>query len=472
MLQLAENVFHTVRSEKNFMEVQIIMKKKILACVLAAATCFSLTACNEKTNSEGSDAAAGNSDAGAPAAGGESAPQGDGSTIALTVWGPEEDQTFLKSLVEDFKKQYPDQDFNIQIGVQSESDAKDVVLTDPSAAADVYAFASDQLNDLVAANALANLTDLSDAFKAITGNSIDDIMALNIDGAVAAATKDGKYYALPLGAGNNYFMYYDKSKISAEAVATWDGLLEASAAVGKKAGMVLNSGWYNGGFFLGAGFTASMNADGTTNIDWTKTSKDGISGVDVVEGMLHIASNPAFMAIEDNDISNQIAAGNLCAVVSGSWDMETCQNVWGAENVGVAKLPTYSCGGKEVQQGCYSGFKLMAVNGMSKQVGWAAVLAEFLANESAQTKRFEARQLAPTNLKAADADAVKANEMLAASLAQDAACGVLQDVGGKYWDPTKTFGALIAQGELKAGDTAAIQTALDTMVEGVTSPVE
>jgi len=440
------------------------MKKKILAFIMAAVACFSLTAC--KDNSGTSNSGSGNSGAGNSTPG-----SSDGSTIDLVVWGPEEDQTFLSTLIEDFKKQYSDQTFNIQLGVQSEATAKDTILTDVSAAADVYAFASDQLNDLVAASALANLDKLSEAFKAITGKSIDDIMALNIEGSVAASKKNGVTYALPLGAGNNFFLYYDKSKITASDVETWDGLLTAAKNAGKKAGMVFNSGWYNGGFFLGAGFTASMNADGTTNLDWNKTSATGITGVQVVEGMLAIANNPAFMAINDNDISNQIATKELCAVVTGSWDMSTCEAAWGKENVGVAKLPTYTCAGKQVQQGCYSGFKLMGVNGMSKQPGWAAVLAEFLTNESAQMKRYEARQLAPTNIKASESDAVKANEMLAASIAQDAACGVLQDVGGKYWDPTKTLGEIIAQGQLKTGDTAAIQAALDTMVAGVTAPV-
>lgn len=444
------------------------MKKKILAFIMAAAACLTLTACKE--NSGGGNSGTGNSGTGD--SGNSGTGSSGGSAIELRVWGPEEDQTFLSTLIEDFKKQYPDQTFNIQLGVQSEATAKDTILTDVSAAADVYAFASDQLNDLVAANALADLDKLSDAFKAVTGKSIDDIMALNMESSVAASKKNGVTYALPLGAGNNFFLYYDKSKIQASDVETWDGLLTAAANANKKAGMVFNSGWYNGGFFLGAGFTpASMNADGTTNMDWNKTSTTGITGVQVVEGMLGIAGNPAFMAINDNDISNQIATKELCAVVTGSWDLSTCEAAWGKENVGVSKLPTYTCAGKQVQQGCYSGFKLMGVNGMSKQPGWAAVLAEFLTNESAQMKRYEARQLAPTNIKASESEAVKSNEMLAASIAQDAACGVLQDVGGKYWDPTKTLGEIIAQGQLKAGDTEAIQAALDTMVAGVTAPV-
>ncbi len=452
------------------MEVKAIMKKKILAFIMAAVACFSLTAC--KDNSGSSNSGAGNSGTDNSGSGNSTPGTSGGSTIDLVVWGPEEDQTFLSGLIEDFKKQYSDQTFNIQLGVQSEATAKDTILTDVSAAADVYAFASDQLNDLVAASALADLDKLSGAFQAITGKSIDDIMALNIEGSVAASKKNGVTYALPLGAGNNFFLYYDKSKIQASDVETWDGLLAAAKNANKKAGMVLNSGWYNGGFFLGAGFTpASMNEDGTTNIDWNKKSTTGITGVQVVEGMLAITGNPAFMAIADNDISNQIATKELCAVVTGSWDMSTCEAAWGKENVGVAKLPTYTCAGKQVQQGCYSGFKLMGVNGMSKQPGWAAVLAEFLTNESAQMKRYEARQLAPTNIKASESEAVKANEMLAASIAQDAACGVLQDVGGKYWDPTATLGEIIAQGQLKIGDTEAIQAALDTMVAGVTAPV-
>ena len=447
-------------------------KKKILSFIMAAATCFSMTACSQSSNSGNGDADDANNGGAASTESAAANNSSSGSAIELRVWGPEEDQAFLVGLVDEFKAQYPDQNFNIQIGVESESTAKDTVLTDISAAADVFAFASDQLNELVSASALANLNDLNDAFKAITGNSIDDIMAKNIEGSVAAATKDGNVYALPLGAGNNFFMYYDKSKINDEDVKTWDDLLTAAGNAGKKAGMVLNSGWYNGGFFLGAGFTASMNADGTTNLDWNKTSADGITGVQVVEGMISIASNPAFMAIADGDISNQIAAGELCAVVSGSWDLSACEAAWGAENVGVCKLPTYTCGGKQVQQGCYSGFKLMGVNGMSKEVGWAAVLAEFLTNESAQTKRYEARQLAPTNITASESESVKSNEMIVASIAQDAACGVLQDVGGKYWDPTATLGEIIAQGQLSAGDTEAIQAALDTMVEGVTAPVD
>lgn len=266
-------------------------------------------------------------------------------------------------------------------------------------------------------------------------------------------------------------MYYDKSVVSDEDVKTWDGLLAAAAKANKQVGHVLNSGWWNGGFFLGAGFTATVDEKDTTTINWNGTSATGITGVQVVEGMLAITGNSAFQALKDGTTSAAIASGTLCAIVSGNWDLAACESAWGKENVGACKLPTFTCGGKQVQEGTFSGYKLMGVNGQSKQVGWAAVLAEFLTNEQSQADRFVARQLPPTNIKAGETDAVKNDKMVAASLAQDDACGALQTVGGNYWSPTETLGEIIAQGQLNIGDTAKIQEALDTLVAGVNAPI-
>lgn len=437
--------------------------KKLLALLLAFAMILSLTACGGN---------GGTAETQAPAANNTNTEAADASneTVTLTLWGAEEDQALLAQLVEDFKAAYPDQTFDIQIGVESESTAKDTVLTDIEAAADVFAFANDQLNDLVSAGALLNLSgDVSAVLPAYTDKTLEDVLAANGEGSVAAATKDGNVYAFPMGGGNNYFLYYDSTKITADQAKSWDELLSAAEAAGGKVGMTFASGWYNASFFLGAGFISDMNPDGTTVIDWNGTSADGYTGVDVAKAMAAIAAHPGFLAIADGDISNQIASGAVCAVVSGTWDAGAAEAAFG-EGYAATKLPTFTCAGDQVQMSCYSGFKLMGVNAYSKNSGWAVLLAEFLTNEASQTARFEARQLAPTNLNAAANDAVTSNVAIAASAAQDV-YGSVQNVGGKFWDPTATFGQMIANGEL-GSDDAAIQAALDTLVEGVTAPVE
>lgn len=430
--------------------------KKVLALGLVGAMAISMAACG-KTSSSTNNGGSGNAGT-------------SNETVSLRVWGGEEDQNLLKELVEKFKKTYPDQKFDIEIGVESESTAKDTVLTDVEAAADVFAFASDQIVDLNNAKALANIEDMDAALQNYAKKSVADIKAANGDGSVEAASIDGKLMAFPMTGGNGYFLYYDSSVISDEDAATWDTLLAAADKAGKKVGMTLASGWYDASFFYGAGFTTGLNDDGTTAIDFNGTSKDGYTGVQVTQSMLNIASNKAFMAIADGDISNQIAGGTLAAVVSGTWDAENAQKVFG-NGYAAAKLPTYTLDGKQVQQGSVSGYKFLGVNAYSKNVGWATVLAEFLTNEESQATRFEQRQLAPTNKKVAASDEVSKNVAIAASGAQDA-YGVIQTVSAKYWDPAKTFGEMIAQGSISATDEKAIQDALDTMVEGAKAAVE
>ena len=416
--------------------------KKVIAPALAVAMAASCTVCVSAEENE---------------------------TIKLTVWGAEEDQNLLKELTDKFQETYKDQTFDIQIGVESESTAKDTVLTDVEAAADVYAFADDQISDLVKAGALLKLDDYADALQ-LAGKTLDDVKAANVDGSIEAATVDGSLYAFPRAADNGYFLYYDSSVLTEEDVASWDSLLAAADKAGKKVGMTLASGWYNASFFYGAGFTTGLNEDGTTAIDWNGTSADGYTGVDVVKGMLDIAGNSAFMAIADGDISNQLASGNLAACVSGTWDGITAQDVYG-DGYAATKLPTFKVGDAQVQQGSVAGYKFVGVNGYSENSGWAVLLADYISNEEAQQAFFDQRESGPSNKNVAASDSVKENVALGA-LAQQAEFAQAQKVGGKYWDPAQTFGELIAQGTLSADDDAAIQEALDNFVDGATAPIE
>ena len=438
------------------------MKRKLFASILALAMLFSLAAC-----SSGNPAA---SDGGNPGSqqSQPGSPGGTGETIALRVWGAEEDQALLKDLVEKFKAAYPDQTFSIEIGVESESKAKDDILTDVSAAADVYAFACDQLPDLVAAHALLPIDDQMDAvLQNYAKKSVADIKAANSEGSVGSATLDGTLYAFPFSA-DGYFMFYDPSVISAEQAKSWDTLLDAAQAGGKKVGMTLASGWYLASFYYGAGFTTGLNADGTTSMDWNGTASSGVTGVQVTQAALKIAAHPAFMAIADGDISNQIKSGALCAAISGCWDSQVAAETWG-DGYMACRLPSFTAGGKEIATGAVASYKLMGVNPHSQNTGWAMLLAEFLSNEESQVARYTARQLPPCNIAAAADPAVAADKGVA-GLADQSANARLQLAGGKYWDPVKSFGEQIAQGTIK-DDDASVQAALDDLVAGVTAPL-
>lgn len=440
--------------------------KKLVALMMAATMAFSLAACGNSDGGGSSTTPAGGADGNTQ----QAQVPAEKQNVSLRMWGAEEDQTMLQGMIDSFIAEYADYaNITVELGVESEANARDDVLVDIGAAADVYAFASDQLNTLVAAGALQSIDSMDQVLQTYAGKSVADVKSANAAGSVEAASVDGTLYAFPMSADNGYFLLYDSSVLSEEDVQSWDSLLAAAGAANKKVGMVLASGWYNASFFYGAGFMTEANEDGSTTIDWDG-SVNGITGVQVVQGMLDIAGNSAFLAVADGDTANQIASGSLCAIVSGTWDASAAASAWG-DAYKATKLPTFTVNGNQVQQGSVAGFKLVAVNAQSTNVGWATLLADWITNEENQNIRFAQREIGPSNVNAAASDAVASNIAISALSAQSA-YGVVQVVGDNYWSPTETLGAMIAQGGLKRDDEAGIQAALDNLVAGVSQPTQ
>ena len=162
---------------------------KAIGLTAAAAMLLPLAACGSSNNSGA---------------------QSNGSTeaVTLSVWAPQEDQAkdtnWLGKVEENFAKAHPEYKITWKNDVVSEGDASKQVSTDPSAAADVYMFASDQLGVLMDAKAIGQLgTDAEKQVKEQNG----DLEVNSVTGT------DGKIYGVPY-TDNTWFMYYNKSKIT------------------------------------------------------------------------------------------------------------------------------------------------------------------------------------------------------------------------------------------------------------------
>ncbi|MBP3809337.1 MAG: extracellular solute-binding protein [Clostridiales bacterium] len=373
-------------------------------------------------------------------------------TVSLTVWASEEDQAYTQTLIDEFIAAYPDVTFDIQLGSESESTCKDTVLTDIEAAADVFAFADDQIQALVDAGAL----------QPINAYYTYDVANENVAGAVDAASVDGQLYAYPMTADNGYFMFYDSSIYTEEDVQSLDAMIAAAEASGTKIGMDLSSGWYLYSFFAGAGLETGLNEDGVTNFcEW---NADG--GADVAQAIIDYFGTGVLVNMTDDEQATAIANGEISACVNGTWRAETAAEAWG-DNYAACKLPTFTLNGNQTQMSSFSGCKLIGVNAYSDQIGWSMLLAEFLTNEDAQIGRFNERGLGPSNIAAASSPEVQANPAIAA-LAAQADYATPQRIGGNYWAPSQTLGEILASGNPDGTD---IQALLDTAVEGIEAPV-
>lgn len=357
----------------------------------------------------------------------------------LTVWGAQDDQELLKELCNAYAEAHPENDYKFLFGVQAETDAADKVLNDPESGPDVFSFASDQINKLIQAGALAR----------IGGTALDTLKQNNSAGSVDSATVvingEEQVYAYPYTGDNTYFLCYDKSQLSEEDVKSLDKIIAVAAEKGKQVAFRLyDDGWYLSSFFFA---DSDLNYEVTYSEDLTETSVsinyDSADGLEVMKALRSYFANSAFTGnVDDSKIIAGVTSGNLIAVVTGTWNMKAIKAVWG-ENTGVSVLPTANIGGQEVALNGYFGYKLIGVNGYSQNKAEAHKLAQWLTNEQSQRRRFEVRGFGPTNKNVMASEEVQKDDVISVVLKEAAYFRTQKGVPSTYWTPmaslTKQF---------------------------------
>jgi len=431
------------------------MKKALSILLILALICVPLAACAGDTTpppSGGDTPATGDTpETGDTPATDDTPPAGgDIRDVTLTLWGGEFDQDMLRDMADAFIAHYANEaNITVNIGVESESSAKDTILTDPQAAADVFATVDDQLMELYNAGALQEVAE-----------NVDAIRAANLELSVNAATINGKLMAYPMTSDNGHILFFNKEFISAEEVGSWDSMLEVAAGLGKQVSMDLGNGWWNVGFFRGAGIDFWLGDDGVSTETNLGTESNAVN---VIEAMIELATNPAFISLGGDESFAGMQDGSIIAVIDGPWRTDALTEALG-ENFGAAKLPTFNMGGSQVQMGGVLGSKLVGVNRFSEEAGWAMRLADWITNEPNQALRFEVRKQGPSNIVVANSAEVAADITLGA-IAIQARFSASFIPGGNYWGPSGALAEIIAQGN---PSNTPIQELIDNAVEGMT----
>ncbi len=397
--------------------------KKILSVTAAAAMLLGVSACG--SNNNGGTAAKGT------------------QSIKLTVWGPSEDQaksdSWLPTMEKQFAKAHPEYKITWKNAVVSEGDAGKTVKQDPSAAADVYMFANDQLGTLIDAQAIG---EVSDDAKAQIKKQDDDAIIKSVTGT------DGKIYGVPF-TGNTYFMYYNKSKFSSDDIKSLDTMLQKG-----KVSFNLGNSWYLPAFYTGAGMTL-FGKDSATAKDGVKM--DSAAATDVTKYLVDLVKNPNFVV--DNDEGAGLAAmqnGTVDAIFSGTWSASDVKKALG-NNYAAAQLPSFTTsGGSTYQMKAFYGSKAVGYNPNSKVPQAAAEFATYLGSSEAQKAHYTMRQIVPTDKSLAstyknDPAAVAQNDTIANTSTLQPTIAQM----GNFWDPCKNFGTAIVNGDVNSGNAQA-----------------
>ncbi len=375
--------------------------------------------------------------------------------VKLTLWGASEQQSMLESMIDSFKNENRDKQYDITLAVVSEADSYVTLKTDVSAGADVYGFANDQLINLNRIGALAKLG----------GSNLQKVKSENSEGAVSAATIGDSVYAYPYSADNGYFLYYDKSVVSKEQADSLEGILTACQSKGKKLVFDIDNSWYLGAFFFGTGcdYGVEYNEDGSKITKVECDFNDAAKGIAAGKGILALKSHSAFLNGDDTVIKAGFADGSVAAAVTGTWNASDISGYLG-ENYAACKLPTFKVENTTYQMGSFAGYKLYGVNPTSQNLAEAHRLAAYLSSEAMQLKRFQTFGTGPSNSNAANNDGVKANIALSALVEQSRFARAQESVPSNYWTALEAFGKDVVAGTITASN---LQAKLNEMVQSI-----
>jgi arabinogalactan oligomer/maltooligosaccharide transport system substrate-binding protein len=426
--------------------------KKIIALLMLATMIIgSLAACGKKTDDSKKDPVK-QEDTGKKDDDKKDDEKDKVEDVTLKVWGPQEEQELLARMTASFAAAHPEYNIKFEFGVVSEGDAATELTKDPAAAADVFAFASDQTANLVNAGILYPIT-----------LNVDAVKAANSEASIMAATVDGQLYAHPF-TPNSWFMYYDKSKYTEEEVLSLETMMAKDLGEGVYNFSVdINNGWYLSSFFF-AGGSVLFGADGK---DPNTVTFNDANGLAVTNYLIDLVANPKFLDEDQGNVLAAFTAGTLGAACSGTWNAEAFKEALG-ENYAATKLPTIKLNGEDKQLSNFADFKLIGVNSQTKYPIPAMQLAEYLANEENQKLRFEVRSIAPTNLKLASDPVVLANPAVAALSLQTSYSTLQSSIPemGNYWAPAEAFGNELLSGAITKENA---QEKLDIFVDSILS---
>ena len=379
-----------------------------------------------------------------PAGGNEPAPADEKVTATVTVWGPQEDQSadngqWLQTMCDQFNEAHPEWELTFKYGVCSEGDAKTNVGTDPSAAADVYMFANDQIPDLIKAGGIAELG----------GSTVETMKANNSATTVNTVSFDGSVYGFPFTA-NTWFMYYDKSVFTEDDIKSLDAMLEKG-----KVAFPLDNSWYIASFYVANGCTmfGPDGQDAAAGFDFS-----GDKAVAVTDYLVDLVANKNFA---NGDVGTNADAK---AFFSGTWDYEKAKDAFG-DNLGIAQLPSITINGESKQMKSFAGSKAIGVNPQSalyaEHPEIAVALAAYLGGTEAQQKHYELRNIIPTdsNINVGD-DALAKAQM--DTMANTSIVQPLQADMGNYWTPAQSMGEELVKGTVTHANAAEKTEAMNT----------
>lgn len=399
---------------------------------------------------------------------------GDGTTTTdnsntFKVWAPIEHKAMYEQIFTDFKAANPEYaDMKFEFGACSEAEAYNQVSKDVTGAADVFTMANDQLYNLINIGALAQI-----------GDEYKTFVETNNSKAAVDASKGtrGGIYAYPMTLDNGYMLTYDASVVKDyDENTTFFDVAKQCAEAGKQFVVPMGDSWYGYGFFAGFGgkYSVEYGADGKESKITCNYNEQ--AGVDTGNFLIDLANTTGFTYVDggaagDGGLNlNTYLDTNMSkigAFISYPGAVKTYvldKDAWDDANVRCDVLPLMKENDTTKRMRTFLGMKMVGVNKQSQNLVLAHKFAQYITSEEVQLLRYKNYNYGPSNIKAAEDEAVKSDVALVGLNKQfEVASDPQINVPSTFWTAVQNFGCSV--GHKKEINKENLQASLDSLVE-------
>ncbi|MDR0899011.1 MAG: extracellular solute-binding protein [Lactobacillaceae bacterium] len=313
-----------------------------------------------------------------------------GKTVTVKLWA---DSTEYKKVVKEFQKKNPT--IKVKFQKMGSVDTTPALQKDPSTAADVMMVAHDQIGTLVGAKLV----------NRVSPSYEKNAKKTQVAGAVKGATYKGKMYGYAYGV-ETQVLYYNKSKLTADDVKSWDTLTS-------KGKIGVNFAEAGANYVWAPAFLTNGDVLFGKNGEKAKGTNFGNEkGVQVLKWVQAQTKNPGVIQTNAGALED-LSTGNIDAWMSGPWSKADAKKALG-DNYAVAVYPKVNFGSGEKDLQAFLGVKLFVVNSATKQNAASQKLATYLTSDKVQKQIFNKVGYVPSSKKVAKSEAVKNDELASA----------------------------------------------------------
>ena len=337
----------------------------------------------------------------------------------IRIWVGEESSEFYQKTCDEYIAANPGFGYKVEVKGMDTGSVAGTITNDPTAAADIYTVAHDNIGKLAATKCAKPITDQA---------LIDQVLADNPDSfksVIYSTLNDKQYlYGVPY-ISQALFLYYNKELATPEEALSFEGLREAAARAGAKAITVTGDDGFNMSFAL----LATKVSDHSTSVkiyEGAESVSGGSKGVSNCQGddtvailrwLQAFAADPnGFKWASSDGWEADFRNKGVVAVIGGAWHFKEAKSSVGESNLGIALIPTFKLtpesveglkdvsAGDEYRGGTFADCKCFMINANSSASKYAKEqeLIKYLSSKEVQNASYQEVMNVPAYVGAAD----------------------------------------------------------------------